>query len=91
MYFYPKDNTSGCSSQAVHFKHIYDKLTELKVVLIGISKDSIQSHQNFISTYQLPFTLLSDPSLQVIKDYDVWHEKNYMENLYGNSKNNLYY
>ena len=79
LYFYPKDNTSGCSSQAVHFKHIYDKLTELKVVLIGISKDSIQSHQNFISTYHLPFILLSDPSLQVIKDYDVWHEKK----LYG--------
>lgn len=75
LYFYPKDNTSGCSSQAINFKNIYDKLIELNVILIGISKDSIKSHQNFISKYQLPFILLSDSTLQVIKDYDVWHEK----------------
>ena len=49
LYFYPKDNTSGCSSQAINFKNIYDKLIELNVILIGISKDSIKSHQNFIS------------------------------------------
>lgn len=79
LYFYPKDNTSGCSSQAINFKNIYDKLIELNVILIGISKDSIKSHQNFISKYQLPFILLSDSTLQVIKDYDVWHEKK----LYG--------
>ena len=79
LYFYPKDNTSGCSSQAINFKNIYDKLIELNVILIGISKDSIKSHQNFISKYQLPFILLSDSTLQVIKDYDVWYEKK----LYG--------
>lgn len=79
LYFYPKDNTSGCSSQAINFKNIYNKLIELNVILIGISKDSIKSHQNFISKYQLPFILLSDSTLQVIKDYDVWYEKK----LYG--------
>lgn len=79
LYFYPKDNTSGCSSQAINFKNIYDKLIELNVILICISKDSIKSHQNFISKYQLPFILLSDSTLQVIKDYDVWYEKK----LYG--------
>lgn len=79
LIFLSKDNTSGCSSQAINFKNIYDKLIELNVILIGISKDSIKSHQNFISKYQLPFILLSDSTLQVIKDYDVWHEKK----LYG--------
>ena len=82
LYFYPKDNTSGCSSQAINFKNIYDKLIELNVILIGISKDSIKSHQNFISKYQLPFILLSDSTLQVIKDYDVWHEKKLYRKTY---------
>ncbi len=79
LYFYPKDNTSGCTKQAMNFKNVYDELKKLNVVLIGISKDSILSHQKFIANYELPFILLSDTNLIAIKAYDVWKEKK----LYG--------
>ena len=80
LYFYPKDNTPGCTRQACAFAAAYEQFKEQDVVVIGISKDSTASHQKFAQKYDLPFILLSDPELQVIQAYDVWQEKK----LYGN-------
>ncbi|HIR15236.1 thioredoxin-dependent thiol peroxidase [Massilicoli timonensis] len=79
VYFYPKDNTPGCSKQACAFKDAYSAFQQANVIVIGISKDSQRSHQNFIQKYELPFLLLSDPQLEAIQAYDVWQEKK----LYG--------
>ena len=75
VYFYPRDNTSGCTKQACAFAGAYKEFEELGAVVIGISKDSVKSHQNFASKYELPFILLSDPELKAIQAYDVWQEK----------------
>ena len=79
LYFYPKDNTPGCSRQACAFAKNYDKFAKRNIVVIGISKDSTLSHQKFAEKYKLPFILLSDTQLQTIKEYGVWQEKK----LYG--------
>ena len=75
LYFYPKDNTSGCSKQAWGFAELYPQFTEKGAVVIGISKDSIASHKKFEEKFGLPFTLLSDTELVAIQAYDVWKEK----------------
>ena len=75
LYFYPKDNTSGCTKQACAFGANYSVFQEKGVVVIGVSKDSVASHDKFAAKYDLPFILLSDPELQAIQAYDVWHEK----------------
>ena len=75
VYFYPKDSTPGCTKQAGGFGELLPLFTEKGAVVIGVSKDSIKSHKNFEIKYNLPFTLLSDPDLEAIKAYDVWHEK----------------
>lgn len=79
LYFYPKDNTPGCSRQALAFKEAYERFLSEDTVVIGVSKDSQTSHQKFAEKYELPFLLLSDPALDAIKAYDVWQEKK----LYG--------
>lgn len=79
LYFYPKDSTGGCTKQALSYKEAYTKFSKKDIVVIGISKDSVFSHQKFIKKYELPFLLLSDESLDAILAYDVWHEKK----LYG--------
>ena len=79
LYFYPKDNTPGCSRQACAFATAYEGFKAKNVAVIGISKDSVASHQKFAQKYQLPFILLSDPELQAIQAYGVWQEKK----LYG--------
>ena len=79
LYFYPKDNTPGCTMQACEYAKSYQEFLEKDVVVIGISKDSVASHQKFITKYELPFILLSDPELKAIQAYDVWKEKN----MYG--------
>ena len=79
VYFYPKDNTPGCTRQACAFWEAYDGFRADDIAVIGISKDSSQSHQKFAEKYELPFILLSDPELTAIKAYDVWKEKK----LYG--------
>lgn len=79
LYFYPKDNTPGCTKQACAFKNAYDDFKKEDIVVIGISKDSSKSHLNFKKKYDLPFILLSDVEHQVIEAYDVWKEKK----LYG--------
>lgn len=84
LYFYPKDMTSGCTKQACGFADLYPQITEQNSVILGISKDSISSHKKFEEKYDLPFTLLSDTELSVIKDYDVWKEKkNYGKTYMG--------
>ena len=76
LYFYPKDNTAGCTKQACGFAERYPQFTEKGAEVVGISKDSVKSHKNFEEKYELPFTLLSDPEHEVIELYDVWKEKN---------------
>ena len=76
LYFYPKDNTAGCSKQACGFAERYPQFLEKGAVVLGVSKDSVKSHKNFETKYELPFTLLSDPERQVIEAYEVWKEKN---------------
>ena len=75
LYFYPKDNTPGCSKQACGFAERYPQFIEKGAVVLGVSKDSIASHKKFEEKYSLPFTILADPELEVIKAYDVWKEK----------------
>ena len=79
LYFYPKDNTPGCTRQACAFAAAYEGFKAKDVVVIGISKESVASHLKFAQKYDLPFILLSDPDLQAIQAYGVWQEKK----LYG--------
>ena len=79
LYFYPKDNTPGCTRQACAFAAAYEEFKSLDVVVIGVSKDSAASPAKFAAKYELPFILLSDPELTAIQAYDVWQEKK----LYG--------
>ena len=79
LYFYSKDNTPGCTRQACAFAASYEQFKAQDVIVIGISKDSVASHQKFAQKYDLPFILLSDPELQAIQAYGVWQEKK----LYG--------
>ena len=76
LYFYPRDNTPGCTRQACAFAAAYDGFRELDAVVIGVSKDSVSSHQRFAEKYNLPFILLSDPEHAVIEAYGAWQEKN---------------
>lgn len=79
LYFYPRDNTSGCTREACAFAGAYGAYRQRNVEVIGVSKDSEKSHANFAAKYELPFILVSDPELTAIKAYDVWQEKK----LYG--------
>ena len=75
LYFYPKDNTPGCTRQACAFAGAYARFREMNVEVIGISKDSVASHVKFAEKYNLPFVLLSDPERVAIEAYGVWQEK----------------
>ena len=75
LYFYPKDNTPGCTRQACAFAAAYESFKRDDVVVIGVSKDSVASHQKFAEKYELPFVLLSDPDRVAIEGYGVWQEK----------------
>lgn len=79
LYFYPRDNTPGCTRQACAFAQNFEDFRRQDIVVIGISKDSVASHLKFAQKYDLPFILLSDPELQAIQAYGVWQEKK----LYG--------
>jgi peroxiredoxin Q/BCP len=79
LYFYSKDNTSGCTKQACGFSERYPNFLEKGAEVIGVSKDSVESHRKFADKYDLKFTLLSDTDKKVIQSYDVWKEKN----MYG--------
>ena len=75
LYFYPRDNTPGCTRQACAFAGAYEEFKRAGAVVIGVSKDSAASHQKFAEKYDLPFILLSDPELTAIQAYGVWQEK----------------
>ena len=77
LYFYPKDNTPGCTKQACAFAGLYNEFRERDIEVIGISKDSVASHVKFAEKYNLPFHLLSDPELSAISAYGVWQEKTF--------------
>lgn len=79
LYFYPRDNTPGCTRQACAFAQSYEEFKKKGVAVIGVSKDSVASHLKFAEKHDLPFILLSDPELKAIQAYDVWKEKK----LYG--------
>ena len=79
LYFYPRDNTAGCTKQACAFGELYPQFREKGAVVLGVSKDSVASHKRFEEKFSLPFTLLSDTEKEVIQAYDVWKEKK----LYG--------
>lgn len=79
LYFYPRDNTPGCTRQACAFSGLYKQFQEKGVEVIGVSKDSVSSHQKFAEKHSLNFVLLSDPELDAIQKYGVWQEKK----LYG--------
>ena len=79
LYFYPRDNTPGCTRQACAFAAAYEGFKEKDVVVIGVSRDGVASHLKFAQKYDLPFILLSDPELMAIQAYGVWQEKK----LYG--------
>ena len=79
LYFYPRDNTAGCSKQACAFGDLFPHFQEKGAVIVGVSKDSVASHKKFEQKFGLPFLLLSDTELEAIQAYDVWKEKN----MYG--------
>ena len=79
LYFYPKDNTPGCTRHACAFAEAYEEFKKINAVVIGVSKDSVTSHQKFAEKHGLPFILRSDPDLTAIQAYGVWQEKK----LYG--------
>ncbi len=79
LYFYPKDGTPGCTREAVEFRDMMEKFAKESIVILGVSKDSVQSHQKFKRKHGLPFTLLSDPEGKVLDLYGVWKKKS----LYG--------
>lgn len=79
LYFYPKDNTSGCTAESCDFRDIFPKFKENNAVIIGISPDSVESHKKFAEKFELPFILLSDEDKKVLEKYGVWKEKS----MYG--------
>ena len=78
LYFYPKDDTPGCTKEACSFRDGYAKLKKKGYEILGVSADTEKSHQKFINKYDLPFTLISDPDRKVIEDYGVWRLKKFM-------------
>ena len=90
LYFYPKDDTPGCTKQACGFASLYPEFEEAGAVVIGISKDSAASHKKFVTKYDLPFVLLADPELDVIKAYDVWVEKSMFGKKYMGTERSTY-
>jgi peroxiredoxin Q/BCP len=78
LYFYPKDNTPGCTKEACDFRDNYESLTSKGFKVIGVSADTEKSHQKFVDKYDLPFTLISDPEKEVIQKYHAWGPKKFM-------------
>lgn len=79
IYFYPRDNTPGCTNEALDFSKLYNEFIKLNCEIVGISKDSVESHKKFISKYKIPFQLLSDEKIITLKKYGAWGEKS----MYG--------
>jgi thioredoxin-dependent peroxiredoxin len=79
LYFYPKDDTSGCTKEACNFRDEFPKFGKMKAEIIGVSADSVESHKKFAEKYKLPFNLLADEKKELVEKYGVWKEKN----MYG--------
>ncbi len=79
LYFYPKDDTSGCTKEACNFRDEFPKFNKVDAVILGVSPDSVESHKKFAAKYKLPFSLLSDEKKEVVNKYGVWQEKS----MYG--------
>ena len=90
LYFYPKDNTSGCTKEACAFRDAYDQFLEKGAVVIGISNDGVASHRKFKDKYELPFYLLSDPEHEVIEQYEAWVEKSMYGKKYMGTQRSTY-
>jgi peroxiredoxin Q/BCP len=82
LYFYPKDDTPGCTKEACSFRDEFPKFGDLNAVILGVSPDSAESHKKFIAKYKLPFDLLSDENKEVVEKYEVWKEKNNYGKIY---------
>ena len=90
LYFHPRDNTPGCTQEACDFRDLSPTLSEKNTVVIGVSTDSVMSHQNFKSKYSLPFTLVADPEREIVNQYGVWVEKkNYGRSYMGVARTTL--
>lgn len=79
LYFYPKDDTSGCTKEACNFRDEFPKFGKMKAEIIGVSADTVESHKKFAQKYKLPFNLLSDEKKEIVAKYGVWQEKS----MYG--------
>lgn len=90
LYFYPKDNTSGCTKQACAFGELYPQIKDKDAIILGVSKDSVASHKKFQEKYNLPFTLLSDADHAVNEAYDVWKEKSMYGKKYWGTERSTY-
>lgn len=86
IYFYPRDNTPGCTKEACSLRDNFAEFKQLKAKVLGISTDSVASHKKFADKYQLPFTLLADPDKKVLKAYGVWGEKKMMGRVFFGPK-----
>src|SRR4051812_7616225 len=75
LYFYPKDDTPGCTTEACNFRDGYEEFTKMGLVILGVSKDSVKSHKKFAEKFALPFPLLSDETGEVVESYDSWGKK----------------
>jgi thioredoxin-dependent peroxiredoxin len=82
LYFYPKDDTPGCTTEACEFRDAYDRYRERGIEILGVSPDNVASHQRFRSKYELPFTLLADPDHTVAEDYGVWGDRKFAGKTY---------
>ena len=82
LYFYPKDDTPGCTREACGFRDVYRQIEERGAVVLGVSPDSVKAHDKFSAKYQLPFTLLADESREIVKAYGVWGKKKFMGREY---------
>jgi peroxiredoxin Q/BCP len=82
LYFYPKDDTPGCTAEACSFRDNYDEFKKRKAVVIGVSVDDEKSHKKFVDKYHLPFILLADPEKNIVQKYGVWGEKSFMGRKY---------
>ena len=82
LYFYPKDDTPGCTAEACSFRDNYSKLTKMGLQVIGVSPDSEKSHEKFKTKYELPFTLIADTDKTVVTAYEVWGQKKFMGKVY---------
>jgi len=86
LYFYPKDNTSGCTKEACSIRDVYGEFKKAGIVVLGVSTDTVESHKRFSKKYHLPFTILADEKKEVVKKYGVWGEKKFMGKTYMGTK-----